>query len=354
MINVLVVEDSPVVREFLVQVLSSDPEICVVGSARNGEEALEAVESKKPDVITMDVHMPKMNGVEATRTIMQTRPTPIVVVSGSTGSPEAARAFRALEAGALAVVQKPSGIGHPDHAQAVAKLVETVKLMSEVKVVRRWSHPRPKPAVPPVPEGRLGPAPAGVQLVAIGASTGGPQALRTILSGLPKDFPAPVLVVQHMTPGFTEAFVEWLGGFSPLPVHTGKQGEAVLPGQIYVAPDGVQMKVMNGGKLSLTTDDPENGHRPSVSCLFRAVAEVYSQNAVGILLTGMGKDGAEELKLMRDIGAITIAQDRESSIVYGMPGEAAELGAAIHILSPDQMPALLIVLADRRPARGKA
>ena len=244
MVRVLVVEDTAVVREFLVYILSSDPGILVVGTAGNGEEALRAVESSRPDVITMDVHMPRMNGLEATRRIMETHPAPIVIVSGSSNLRELDWAFRAMEAGALAVVERPRGLGHPDHEHTAAELVQTVKLMSEVKVVRRWTRPRQKTAaVPAASELKLPRAPAAVRLVAMGASTGGPPVLQKILSGLAPDFPASVLIVQHMASGFIQGLVEWLSQSSALPIHLAQHGERMLPGHVYVAPDGFQLRV---------------------------------------------------------------------------------------------------------------
>jgi two-component system chemotaxis response regulator CheB len=213
MIKVLVVEDSVVLREFLVHVLGLDPELRVVGTARNGEEALESVTRLRPDVITMDINMPRMNGFEATRRLMETRPTPIVIVSGSWDPDEVATSFRAVEAGALAVLPRPAGIGHPEHAAMAAHLVQTVKLMAEVKVVRRWGRPKREATLPSVfreAEARPGPMPAEVEAVALGASTGGPLVLQTILSGLPGDFPASVFLVQHMAAGFMQGFVDWL------------------------------------------------------------------------------------------------------------------------------------------------
>lgn len=345
MIKVLVVEDSPVVREFLVHILGSDPGIRVVGTARDGEEALEAIARKQPDVITMDVHMPKMNGLDATRRIMETCPTPIVVVSGSTDPREVATTFEAMEAGALAVLRRPAGIGHPDHAATARELVQTVKLMSEVKVVRRWSRARRKAAVPLPAQARLDRAPGKCKIVALGASTGGPPVLQTILSQLPGDFPAPVLIVQHMAGGFIRGFIEWLAHSSRLPIHLAAHGEQILPGHVYVAPDEFQMKAERGGRIALTREPPENGLRPSVSCLFRSVAEVYGGDAVAGLLTGMGRDGAEELKLLKDGGAITFAQDKDSSVVHGMPGEAIKLDAATFVLSPGKIAATLTSLA---------
>ncbi|MFZ1011489.1 MAG: chemotaxis-specific protein-glutamate methyltransferase CheB [Candidatus Sulfotelmatobacter sp.] len=350
MIRVLVVEDSPTVREFLLQILRSDPAIEVVGTAETGEEALEAVARTQPDIITMDVHMPKMNGFDATRRIMETHPTPIVIVSGTTDFTDTSKAFRAIESGALAVLQKPSGAGHLDHEQGVSELIRTVKVMSEVKVVRRW--PRSRPAeVAPEPalckEIRLPAAQSQPKIIAIGASTGGPPVLQTILAGLPQSFPVPILIVQHIAAGFTQGFVEWLAQSSSLPVHIPAHGQSVLPGQAYVAPDGLHMGVGTDGRVQLRSDEPENGLRPSVACLFRSVAKAYGQSAVGVLLTGMGKDGAWELKLMKEQGAVTIAQDQDTSVVHGMPGEAIRLGGATYVLRPEKIYLALTSLAGK-------
>jgi two-component system chemotaxis response regulator CheB len=348
MIKVLIVEDSPVVREFLVHVLGSDPGIRVAGTAHDGEEALEAVRRWRPDVITMDIHMPRLDGVEATRRIMETEPTPIVIVSGSTDPKEVATTFDAMEAGALAVLRRPAGIGHPEHEATARELVQTVKLMSEVKVVRRWSksrraamaNGRQAPAPQPAEMG-FARKPAKARVVAIGASTGGPPVLQTILAALPKHFPAPIAIVQHMADGFVRGFVEWLAQSSGPRVHLATHGELMLPGHAYVAPDGFQMKVERGGKIALTRDEPENGLRPSVSCLFRSVAEVYGCDAIAGLLTGMGRDGAEELRLLKEKGAVTFAQDKDSSVVHGMPGEAIRLDAATLVLPPEKIAAVL-------------
>jgi two-component system, chemotaxis family, protein-glutamate methylesterase/glutaminase len=346
-IKVLIVEDSSVVREFLVHILSSDPEIKVIGTARNGEDALEALKVGRPDVITMDIHMPKMDGFEATRKIMETSPTPIVIVTGNTDAREVGTTFRAVEAGALAVVPRPAGLEHPDFEATAKELIQTVKLMSEVKVIRRWNKTR---------HSCLAPAPAEItnngnnreiQVVAIGASTGGPIVLQTILSQLQKGFPAPVLIVQHMASGFTQGFVEWLNQTSGLPVHLAAYGESMRPGHAYVAPEDLQMGVKVRGRIELGQDAPENGLRPSVSFLFRSLARVYGEKAVGVLLTGMGKDGAQELNRMKEQGAVTLVQDQESSVVYGMPGEAIRLDAATYVLSPEKIAVALQSLVKK-------
>lgn len=354
-VRVLVVDDSPVVRELIVHLFEADPGIQVIGTAGNGEEALEAVKHKTPDVVTMDYHMPTLDGLDATRQIMETHPVPIVIVSGSSAHDEIAYTFRMLEAGALAIVEKPLGISHPGHEAAAKQLVQTVKLMAEVKVVRRW--PKRKldgkfdgklevSAAPARRGGEFLPVQAGVKLVAIGASTGGPVVLKTILSGLPKNFPVPILIVQHIATGFTQGLVEWLAQASGFPVHVATHETYPLPGHAYVAPDGYQMKLALDGRIMLNGDAPENGHRPSVSCLFRSVAAARGRNVIGVLLTGMGKDGAEELKLMKEKGAVTVVQDFETSVVHGMAGEAIQLNAAMHVLSPDEIAAVLGSLAE--------
>jgi two-component system chemotaxis response regulator CheB len=332
-IRVLIVEDSAVVRELLEFILGSDPAIQVVGTADDGAKALRAVQELRPDVVTMDIQMAKMDGYEATRRIMEKQPTPIVVVSASVDAKQVATTFRALEAGALAAVEKPMGLEHPRYAEAARNLIQTVKLMSEVKVVGRRRPPgvATDPAI----------TPADVDIVVIGASTGGPPALQTILSELPGNFPAPVLIVLHMCPGFVQGFAVSLERSSDLSVHVATQGELLLPGHVYLAPDNLQMGVLRGGLVALSTSPPENGLRPAASYLFRSVAEVYGRKAVGILLTGMGKDGAEELKLMKAEGALTIAQDKASSVVHGMPGEAIKLNAAAYVLPPAAIAALL-------------
>jgi two-component system chemotaxis response regulator CheB len=325
----------------------SDPAIEVVGITSDGADALALVLEKRPDVITMDIHMPKMDGFQATRIIMEKAPTPIVIVSASIGAMEVASTFRALEAGALAVVLRPQGIGHPEYEFSKRELIRTVKMMSEIKVVQRLSHlTKPRMAAPPrVPVMMES---SEIQLVAIGASTGGPQALHKILSLLTPDLDVPVLIVQHIATGFVEGFVTWLAGASSFPLHIASHGEVPLRGHGYVAPDGFHLGITGGPRIVLSNHAPEKGLRPSVAYLFRTVAQVLGSRAVGVLLTGMGKDGAEELKLMKDAGATTIAQDQASSVVHGMPGEAIKLGAATYILPPEGIATMLTGLIRKK------
>ena len=347
MITVLVVEDSPTARDFIVHILT-EAGIRVIGAVSDGEEAVMFVQRTRPDVITMDIHMPVMNAIEATTRIMETNPVPIVIVSGIWDPGEVGMTFRAMEAGALAIVRRPEGIGHPDHETSTGELLLKVRLMSEVKVVRRWSRQQPKT---PDDASTSGNAPAivpdCVKMVAIGTSTGGPAALQTILQGIAPDFPAPILIVQHIAAGFLPGMVEWLSGTSRIPLKIAARGETVLPGHAYIAPDSFQMGIESSGKITLATEDLEHGLRPSTSYLFRSVAASYGRNAVGILLTGMGRDGAEEMKRLKERGALTIAQNKETSVIYGMPAAAVELDAAHYVLSPEQIVATLTRMTNK-------
>jgi two-component system chemotaxis response regulator CheB len=352
-IKVLVVDDSRVARLLLVHLLEADPQIQVVGAVNDGQAALDFVSQNKPDVVLMDIHMPHLDGFEATRRIMETEPVPIVICTATTDTKEVATTFRMMEAGAVACLEKPVTREHPDFEQLVANLLQTVKLMSEVKVVRRW--PRSRLAAPPASaiqpaESKI--APVGFRFIGIGASTGGPPVLQTILSSLPKGFPVPLLIVQHIAHGFLPGLVEWLNQTTGWQVHVAAHGTIPLPGHAYLAPDDFHMGVTASGRIFLTREEPENGLRPAVSYLFRTLLEACGSNVVGVLLTGMGKDGASELKLMKDGGATTIAQDRESSVVHGMPGEAISLGGATHVLPPEKIATMLSMLVQRRNRNG--
>ena len=345
-IKVLVVDDSALSRELLTHILNSDPGLEVIGCVRSGAEAVAALRETTPDVVTMDIHMPGMDGYEATRQIMETQPLPIVIVSASFDPEDVAKMFRALEAGAVAGVEKPPGPADPKYAAHARKLIDMVKAMAEVRVVRRWSRARMEAravesAAPPR-------ATADLRLVVIGASTGGPPVLQTVLAGLPKPCPVPVVIVQHISAGFVQGLADWLSATTGLPVSLAQPGEIAQPGRAYLAPDGCQMSLGSDFRIACTAEPAEHGLRPSASFLFRAVAQRFGAKAAGVLLTGMGRDGAEELKLMRDAGAITFAQDKESSVVHGMPGEAIRLDAAMHVGNPERIAATLHALLSPR------
>lgn len=349
-IRVLVVDDSKVAQMLLVNILEADAEIRVIGTVADGQGALDFVRRNTPDVILMDIHMPGMDGFEATRRIMETQAVPIIVCSATMDPRDVATTFRMMEAGAVACVDKPVGREHPDFERATANIRLTVKLMSEVKVVRRWARARLASA--PVPVARwVGPngSAQGARVIGIGASTGGPQVLQEILASLPKAFPAPILIVQHIAQGFLSGLAEWLNQTTALQIHLGAHGVSPLPGHVYLAPDDFHMGMGAGGRLLLTREEPHNHLRPAVSYLFRSLAQVCGPAAVGVLLTGMGRDGAAELKLMKDTGAVTIAQDLDSSVVHGMPGEAIRLGGAGLVLPADRIgEALLAVISGKK------
>lgn len=359
-IKVLVVDDSMVTRTLLVQLLGTDPDMQVIGAVDNGAAALDFLDAgNMPDVVLMDIHMPHLDGFETTRRIMETRPVPIIICTATADPTELAVTFRSMEAGAVACVEKPVALG-PDFEARRDNLLQTTRLMSEVKVVRRWSRLRNThtgardsntATLPALSQS----AAQAVRLIGIGASTGGPPVLQTILSRLPKDFPVPLLIVQHIAHGFLPGMVDWLNQTTGLRVHIAAHGTTPLGGHVYVAPDDFHLGVGNGGHLMLARHPPENGLRPAVSHLFRSLAQSCGARGIGVLLTGMGKDGAAELKRMRDLGAHTIAQNRESSVVHGMPGEAIALGAAVQVLPADKIAdALIAQVAQGRITAGDA
>lgn len=372
-IRVLVVDDSPVMRELLRHVLCSDPALQVVGFAANGEEALGEIGKLSPDVVTMDIEMPRMDGYEATRRIMATCPVPVVIVSGHVTPEDVAIKFQTVQAGALAAVESPGSPGDARYEILARRLIQTVKLMSEVKVVRRWQWGGPKKEVSNATseaKSEISPLKSAIstpatgekplhspqiaahvrdvlepatrvgrpQIVAIGASTGGPAVLRTILGSLGPNFPLPLVIVQHISPGFLQGMVEWLIQTTGFRTRIALHNEIPLPGYAYFAPDNWHMTIRRYGdkmRIVLSSEPPEDNLRPAVAPLFRSVAATFGAECIGVLLTGMGRDGAAELKVMREAGAITIAQDKASSIVHGMPGEAIALGAARYVLSSE-------------------
>ncbi len=337
MIRVLVAEDSPTARALLLAILGSDPEIQIVGEARDGVEAVERTRELRPDVVTMDVRMPRMDGFEATKEIMITVPTPIVIITASFVARDVDTSMCALRAGALTVLPKPSGPDAPGFEEAARQLVATVKAMSQVKVVRHWR--RADTVAPPPPRRSV---PGRGRLVAIATSTGGPAALQRLLATLPGDFPAPVVVVQHITPGFIDGLADWLNRGSDLHVKVAEDGESLAQHTVYLAPDDRHLEVTPRAAVRLARAAPVGGFRPSGTVLFESAARAYGPAAVGVILTGMGEDGVVGLRALREAGGRVIAQDEQSSVIFGMPGAAVAAGLADLVLALDAVPAHLL------------
>jgi two-component system chemotaxis response regulator CheB len=352
-IRVLVVDDSPSQRALLVALLEADPAIDVVGSAANGAEGVRLAARLRPDLITMDLRMPVMDGLEATRRIMQETPTPVVMVTASASRENQKLVFESLQAGVLAILAKPA-LG-PGGRTDGAELLRTVKSMARVRVIRRWAPERFRstpaapvtggapPALAPAPAA-LRPAAIRPEVVAIGASTGGPQALQQILTGLPATFPLPVLIVQHIVEGFISGLVDWLGSQCRLPVQLAGAGTPIQRSRVYIAPSGRHL-VVQGRSLSLSDERLVSGHRPSATVLFQSVARAYRAAAIGVLLSGMGDDGAAGLRDLKRAGAVTLAQNESSSVVFGMPAVAIGMGVVDHVLPPAQIGPALVRLA---------
>lgn len=334
-IRVLVVEDSLTVRKYLLSILSADPDIDVVAEAQDGKEAIELCAVHKPDVITMDMMLPVMTGLSATEYIMAYCPTPILIVSSSINRGEIFRTYDALAAGAVDVLEKPDGLG--TNRSWERRFLSTVKLVARISVI---THPRarlssnqqrPRPRAQPTQV--TYPRASRKRIAAIGASTGGPAAIVEVLRGLPAEFQLPVLIVLHINELFGPAFADWLGTQVPRRVVYVKGGEnvAAARGDVFMAPPGRHL-VATGGRLVLTEGAERHSCRPSIDVLFESVASEYGASAAGCLLTGMGRDGATGLLQIRTAGGFTIAQDEATSVVYGMPREAALIGAAVQIL----------------------
>jgi two-component system chemotaxis response regulator CheB len=354
MIRIMVVDDSPLVRRIAADILSADPDLAVVATAANAEFALAKLERERPDVITLDLEMPGMGGLEAIRRIMSTRPTPIVVLSAHARR-GAELTLQALEAGAVGFVMKPDGSLSGGLPAVGRELVESVKEAARSTV---RLHAPAAAAEAPAPEPRPYVAPAndgGFDIVAIGTSTGGPVALKAVLSALPADFPVPVVVVQHMPPVFTKAFADRLDTVCAVSVKEAVHGDPLAPGCVLVAPGAFHLTVSRAGgapRAALDSRDPVSGHRPSVDVLMRAVAAEYGERALGIIMTGMGRDGADGLHELRQRGGRVIAQDQESSVIFGMNREVIQNGDADEVVPLEAIgPRLATLVTGTPPAR---
>lgn len=342
-VRVLVADDSSTSREVVVALLQADPRVEVVGTAADGLEAVERAQALRPDVITMDVSMPRLDGLEATRRIMREAPSRIVVVCAVARERAVELGFLAMDAGALEVVAKPAP-GEDARAWG-RRLLEAVLLMSEVPVVRRWGATTPASggARRPLAGHGVVDAPRDprrqVDVVGIAASTGGPPALAALLGALPASFPAPVLVAQHIARGFDAGLARWLDGCTPLEVALAREGEACLPGRVLVAPADLDLEVDPEGLTRLRPS--RGGPCPSGDRLLESLARAWGARAAGVVLTGMGEDGARGLAAIRAAGGRTLAQDERSCVVYGMPRAAVELGAVEASHEPARLGRLL-------------
>jgi two-component system chemotaxis response regulator CheB len=332
-VRVLVAEDSPTMRRHLVNVINAAPGLRVVGEARDGQEVLALVGELRPDVISMDIRMPGMDGLEATRRVMNQYPTPVVVVSGLVEQ-DIDLSFHALQAGALAVVEKPLDRSEPDYAAKQRHLVNTLIAMARVRVVRRWDTVEEVPVVvgqaARAPQARVVP-----EIIAIGASAGGPSALSVILKDFPAGFRVPIVIAQHMPDEFTVGLARWLDKATALRVQLAEDNLVLEAGVAYLSPGSAHLSVIRRqGQLvaRLFTERGTYRYQPSVDVLFQSVAQTCGPAGIGVVLTGMGDDGAVGLLAMRQAGAITFAQDEASCTVFGMPGAAIGCGAVMHVL----------------------
>jgi two-component system chemotaxis response regulator CheB len=344
LIRVLLVDDSPSVRAVLKRFFRKTRDIEVVGEATDGAEAVQAVLDLQPHVVVMDLQMPVLDGYEATERIMAVRPTPIVVLSSRANRNQMQTAFEAMRRGALEVLPKPEDT--PSWQQLAESLPETVRTVAQARTVPRAR--RPRPAAPPAAVDTAGAAPGELRWVAIGASTGGPAAIRELLDEVPADAPVGFLIVQHIASGFELGFADWLNKELPFDVRLARDGEVLRRGAVRLAPGGSHLRLESAGVLRLDSDTPaRRGHRPSVDEMFLACAEHCPRQVAGVLMTGMGADGVEGLLALRQAGGITLAQDEASSVVFGMPRVAVERGAADVALPPRELARALARLWTR-------
>lgn len=339
-ITVLLVDDSPVALTVLNRILAQCIDIEVVGMAHDGREAMELIPKLHPQVICTDLHMPIMDGFELIREIMDRFPTPILVISTSVKD-NIASVFKALEAGALDIYPKPQNVLEGDYGDQRNKLAQKIRILAGVTVMRRRAVVSP----PPPLSGE--PAVASPKIVVIGASTGGPVALHRILSALPSSFPLPIVCVQHISDGFLQGLIEWLGSVCDMKVGIAQEGWLPLPGTVYFPPERTHLLFDDELRFRYSVDIGVLGHRPSISVTFESAAGVFGDAVIGVLLTGMGTDGASGMKAIQDRGGMTIAQDENSSVVFGMPKQAIKMGAAKITASLDDIPRLITGFVQR-------
>lgn len=343
MIKVLVVDDSAFMRRAITSMLQEDPEIKVIGTARDGLEAVQMVQELKPDVVTMDVEMPRMDGITALKEIMQKCPVPVIMVSSLT-TEGAKETIEALELGAVDFIPKNLAELSVNIVKIKGMLIDKIKTIGKRGIVKR--KPVVKPSEPKIevpkiemPKTRVT-TERKVGIVSIGTSTGGPKALQEIIPKLPKDFPVPVVIAQHMPPNFTKPFAERLDQLSQLSVKEAEEGEPIKPGIVYIAPGRGHMRIKRRGietYVSISEDKEEFIYRPSVDVLMMSVAECYPGRTLGVILTGMGNDGAKGCKKIKETGGRVFAQNEETCVVYGMPRAVVEAGLADKVVPLEEM-----------------
>lgn len=333
-INVLIAEDSKVVTQLLRAIMLETDDINVIACASNGREAIKLTKQYKPDLITMDIEMPELDGLAAIKEIMSICPTPIVVITSHANSNTMNTAFNALRAGALTVIEKPHDVLSVGFQKQKRSLLTTLRALSEVHVIRRRFHDAP--VIPLVSSFEKDINVKNAQIVALGVSTGGPEALYYILSQLPETFPLPIVIVQHIVDGFLPGLVNWLQRKSALKLHIIKENnQPLLAGNIYFAPDDYHLVIHKGssGPVSFLEKSPAiDFFRPSITRLFSSLSESYPAQSIAGLLTGMGKDGASGLLKLKESGSHTFIQDESSCVVFGMPGAAKKINAECAIV----------------------
>lgn len=363
--RVLVAEDSYVVQRTLLKLLEGEPGIEVVGVATNGSEAVAMCRELEPDLVTMDIFMPEMDGVEATRQIMEQCPTRIVIISSMVGSDNVRMSFEAMRAGAIEVIEKPHGVLSGNYAEVRQGLIRVIRKLADARPVGNVSLiPPPPDTDPPVAPTTDGREPTSIlrrggfppdyapQLICIGGSTGAPAVLVEILAMLPADYPIPIVVAQHIAVGFASGMVDWLDAAVPLRVKLAEHREHIRPGTVLVGPDDRHIDISPGGRVKLYEPTDRGKHVPSISRFFMTAAAAMGPDVLGVILSGMGSDGSQGLFALRQAGGVTLAQDEESSVVWGMPKSAKDLGAVMRVVAPVKLARMMIAMGLR--ARGKS
>lgn len=327
MVRVVIADASVAARRLLADLLAADPGFTVVGEAADGPAALSVTRRLRPDVLLMDAEIAGDGGFGTTKQIMSEAPTPIVITAAAPSSRQVEASMLALRAGALTILNKPTGPVAAINPDERRRFALTVRAMSQVKVVRQWASPMR-------PASRQSEIRAGIpqKIVALAASTGGPTAILNVLAQLPADFPAPILVVQHMAQGFMEGFASWLDSGCSLRVKVAQHGEPLADRTVFIAPDSRHLGVSPNQSIELSNQAPIDGFRPSATYLFRSVAQAAGASTIAVILTGMGRDGVDGLREVRNRGGLVLVQNEESSVVFGMPGAAIAAGCADRVL----------------------